>query len=369
METTSIVRRVRPGTKPFAGREGSTAKPFKKRAKGTHTNGFLNHAFKPFWGVPFADWKTAEQSFFQSVDNLCALHGWTVPDVSGLSFPDNIRKAYNMIVEQQVKGFGLKVWIGQDKQHDCCLATAKTYDTAYHLYYIPVRPLWKMRGIKAEQELYHMLLAVFAYFYQVAGIPFFNEPGNIAGNYETIKNWLDEEMEDDDRPFSERQKSELKELEKAGKILLPEIQKPFSLTGLETSLGKYRKDIRCDAKLTEVVHEMINLIKDYPKRAIKETMSYEAETDDNDIIFWEQYISFYWSGEDCLAETLYQLINDEFQEMCYQEEPICLQWFDTPQEKASHVFDFEPRLFSLINRLCEILNDYDNEKPDEYFLQ
>jgi len=365
METASTIRRLRGAAEPLAGRKGSTAKPAKKRTAGTHRNGFLNHAFQPFWGVAFRNWKIAEQEFFVTAENLCALYGWTVPDVSGLSFPENIRQAYKLITVQETKAFDLEVRICQDEQHDCCLVTSKTYNTNYHLYYIAVRPLWKMRAIKQEAELYQMLTAVFAYFYQVAGIPFFNEPGTIDGNYDTIKNWLEEEMDDDEEPFRQRQKKELKELEKAGKIILPEIQTTFSLKVLEASLLKYRKTINSNAHLTDVVYEIIKLIKDYPKRAIKETMSYEAETEDNNTIYWEQYISFYWSGEDCLSETLYQMVNDEFQEMGNQEEPISLQWFDHPQEKANHVFDYEPRLFALINRLSELLNDYDYEEPNE----
>jgi hypothetical protein len=282
-----------------------------------------------------------------------------------LSFPDNITEAYQKVTEQQTRAFDLEVKICQDKEHPCCLATAKTFNTNYNLYYIPVRPLWKMREIKQELSLYQLLIAVFAYFYQVAGIPFFNEPGTIDGNYETIKNWLDEENDEQEEPFRERQRNELKELTLAGDALLPEINKPFSIKEMETCLAMYQQAENCDTRLLEVVYEIIKLIKDYPKRAIKETMHYEYEQGDSETIYWEQYISFYWSGEDCLSETLYQMVNDEFQEMGYQEEPMNLQWFDRPQEKSRQVFDYEPRLFSLINRLAELLNDYDNEEPNE----
>src|SRR6202021_2693264 len=134
METASIIRKIRPTAKPLAGRQGSTAKSIKKRTAGTHHNGFLNYAFQPFWGVAFRDWQTAEQEFFVSAKNLCALYGWTVPDVSGLSFPDNIRQAYKMIIAQETKNFDLDIKIYQDEKHECCLATAKTFNTDYHLY-------------------------------------------------------------------------------------------------------------------------------------------------------------------------------------------------------------------------------------------
>ncbi|MHB8206972.1 hypothetical protein [Mucilaginibacter sp.] len=365
METSSIIRQSRRAVRPPAGRKGSTAKPVKKRTTGTHRNGFLNHSFNPFWGIAFKDWKSAEREFFVSLENLCDLYELTKPDVTGLSFPENITEAYKMVVAQQPPAFDLEVKIGQDKTHCLCLATTKTFNTNYQLYYIPVRPLWKMRGVKEEEPLYQLLIAVFAYCYQVAGIPFYNEPGTIEGNYDTIQNWLDEENDEPEEPFRERQRNELKLLKQAGDILQPEIQKTFSLIELEACLTKYQQTEKCDAHLMEVVYEIFKLTKDYPKRAIKETMHYEYEKGDSETIYWEQYISFYWSGEDYLSETLFQMVNDEFQEMSYQEEPVNTQWFDQPQEKASHVFDYEPRLFSVINRLAELLNDYDDEEPHE----
>ncbi|HEY4327544.1 MAG TPA: hypothetical protein VGN20_26400 [Mucilaginibacter sp.] len=365
METASIIRKPRRAVRPLAGRKGSTAKPAKKCTAGAHGNGFLNHSFNPVWGVAFKDWRSAEREFFVSLENLCDLYGWTKPDYSGLSFPQNISAAYKDVSGILGSNSDIKLNICQDKTHHLCLATSKTFDTNYHLYYIPVRPLWKMRDIKAEQLPYDLLMAVFRYLYQVSGVPFFTEPGTIDGNYDTIKNWLDEEQEEEEEPYRERQKNELKALELAGNTLLPELKKPFFLKELERDLAKYQRTANCDTYLVEVVYEFVKLVGDYPKRAIKETMYYGDEDDDNQTIYWEQYISFYWSGEDCLSETLYQMVNDEFQEMGYQEEPVNNQWFDTPQEKPCHVFDYEPRLLSLIDRLAEILNDYDYEEPNE----
>jgi len=366
MATASIIRQTRRAVRPLAGRKGSTAKPAKKRTAGTHRNGFLNHSFNPVWGIAFSDWRKAEREFFVSLGNLCDLYGWTKPDVSGLSFPQNVSVAYNGVSGLLGSKSDVKLNICQDNTRSLCLATSKTFDTDYHLYYIPVRPLWKMREVKAQKLPYDLLMAVFRYLYQVSGVPFYTEPGTIDGNYETIKNWLDEEQDEQEEPYRQRQKKELKTLELAGKALLPELQKPFVLKELENGLVRYQQLTEADRILVDLMEEFVKLIKDYPKQALKETMYYDEEEDeDNQTIYWEQYISFYWSGNDCLSETLYQMVNDEFQEMGYQEEPVSNQWFDTPQEKPCHVFDYEPRLLSLIDRLAEILNDYDDEEPHE----
>jgi len=178
METASIIRKFRRTAKPLAGRKGSTAKPAKKRTAGTHRNGFLNHAFQPFWGVAFRDWKSAEREFFVSAENLCALYKLTMPDVSGLSFPENIREAYKRITAQETRGFDLEVKICQDEKHACCLTSGKMFNTDYHLYYIPVRSVWKMRDNKAEQSLYKLVISVLRLFLSGCRHSVFYRAGN-----------------------------------------------------------------------------------------------------------------------------------------------------------------------------------------------
>ncbi|MEO6849136.1 MAG: hypothetical protein ABI166_00835, partial [Mucilaginibacter sp.] len=67
----------------------------------------------------------------------------------------------------------------------------------------------------------------------------------------------------------------------------------------------------------------------------------------------------------CLQENIYDMVNSELQELGYQEEPVAIQWFDTPQEKPQQDFDFEARFFALLNRLTELLNDFDHEELNQ----
>lgn len=361
METTQRLRHTFNRTEPITGCKRSAAKPIKKRTAGTHHHGFLRHCFKPVMGVPFADWQKAEQEFFVSVDNLCKLYGWARPEFSGLPFPQNITAAYEKLKEQVPGSFEPDIKICQDEKHACCLTTLKTYYTGHHLYYIPVRPLWLMRHKPKEQRFYRLLIAVFAYLYQVSGIPYFREPGSLAENYSCIRDWVNEEDDEQESEYRESQIADLDLLEEAGNALLHEIKKPFSLSVLETRLRHYQSMKKADAAIVELITEFIKLAKDYPKRALRDTMHYEfaAVDEENVQIYWEQYISFYWSGEDNLNETLYDMVNNEFQEAGCQEEPLVAQWFDQPQEKPCHEFNYEPRIFYLIDHLCGHLNDYD----------
>jgi hypothetical protein len=363
METTPVIRGVYKGFRPSARCKSRTAKPAKKRTTGTHRNGFLTHNFKPFYSVACNNFNSAELEFFNSLKNLCAFQGWTVPDVSGLAFPENVSKALEILKDYEKAG--LSILLLQDAERSACLATAKTFDTNYRLYYIPVRPLYYMQGDPQAKDLFELTAVLFGYLYQVCGVPYYTEPGYMDNEYDTLQNWIDEVEDEDDREFRLRQKADLALKQSAGEQLLNIIQQPYSLTKFADCLHRFNVGdgdlIGEDFK--EVATEIYKLAADYPFRRIKDSMHYEFNEDaDSDQIYWENYISFYWSGNDSLNETIYDMVNNELQEMGYQEEPMVFQWFNAPHTEVQYDFDFEARLFALFNRLTELLNDYDYEE-------
>jgi hypothetical protein len=363
MENTPVIRGVYKGLRPSARCKSRTAKPAKKRTAGTHRNGFLTHSFKPFYSVACNNFNSAELEFFNSLKNLCAFQGWAVPDVSGYAFPENISKAMEAL--KAFEKAGLSILLLQDAEHEACLATAKTFDTNFRLYYIPVRPLYNFQGNPQEKPLYNLTAIVFAYLYQVCGVPYFTEPGYMDNEYDTLQNWIDEEDDNDDEEFRSRQKMDLTLKQSAGEQLLTIIQQPYCLTKFAECINRFEvaNGDPLGEAFKEAAGELYKLAADYPDRRIKDSMHYEFNGDaDNDQIYWENYISFYWSGNDSLNESIYDMVNSELQEMGYQEEPMAFQWFNTPQTEVRYDFDFEARLFALFNRLTELLNDYDYEE-------
>ncbi|OKS88726.1 hypothetical protein [Mucilaginibacter polytrichastri] len=369
METAPAIRSVYSKVRPLARCKGSTAKPAKKRTKGTHRNGFLTHSFRPFLSLPFAHHGQGEREFFQSLENLCQLYQWQAPDVSALPFPQNVSAVLEKLSAQRFDG--ASVMLLQDKGCPARLATVKTYNTNYCLYYIPVRPFWRMKNEPCRQACFELTQTLFAYLYQIAGVPYFREPGYLDNTYDSLENWINEIDDDgnedeEEEIFRKRQFAEFELMKQAGDLLLPDIKKPLDLASWEKQLNGFSASDKYGKDLREVVYEFFKLVKDYPTRAIKDSMHYEIHErgeDDYDI-YWENYISFYWSGRDSLENMLYEMVNNEFQEAGYQEEPIAVQWFDTPQDKPRHDFDFETRLFSLLNELTGILNELDNEEPN-----
>ena len=368
METAPAIRGIYTKVRPLARCKGSTAKPAKKRTKGTHRNGFLTHSFQPFLSLPFAHHGQGEREFFKSLENLCKLYKWQAPDTTGLPFPQNVSVVLEKLSSQRFDGASCMLL--QDKGCPAKLATVKTYNTNFCLYYIPVRPFWQMENEPSKQPYFELTRTLFAYLYQITGVPYFREPGYLDNSYDSLENWIreidDEGNEDEEEmDFRKRQFAEFDVLKTAGDALLADIKKPLDLAIWEKQVRECTTTDKQGRELREVADEFLKLAKDYPKRAIRDTMHYELYEQGEDYqIYWENYISFYWSGSDTLQEMLYEMVNNEFQEMGYQEEPIAIQWFDTPQEKPCHEFDFETKLFFLLDELTGILNDFDDEEPN-----
>ncbi|HEY4324009.1 MAG TPA: hypothetical protein VGN20_08475 [Mucilaginibacter sp.] len=319
--------------------------------------------------MPFTDFKESEALFFRSLENLCNLYQWQAPDTSGLPFPQNIQTVMAQLSVQQFDGADCMLL--QDKGSPAKLATVKTFDTSYCLYYIPVRPFWNLKNDPNMQAHYTLVKMTFAYLYQVVGVPHYREPGYMDNTYDSLENWIseiddngNEDEEEDD--FRKRQFAEFELLKKAGDELLPDFKQPLNFQDWAMLILEFPAMEKYETDLRDVAQEFWKLATDYPNRAIKDNMHYElTETEASDQIYWENYISFYWSGSDSLEQMLFEMVNNEFQEMGFQEEPMSIHYYDTPQEKPGHDFDFETRLFALLNAITGLLNDLDDEEPNE----
>ena len=53
------------------------------------------------------------------------------------------------------------------------------------------------------------------------------------------------------------------------------------------------------------------------------------------------------------------MINNNFQEMPVMDEPMCIQRFESLPEQPEKPFDFEDRLYDLIEKFRDLLNKYD----------
>ncbi len=365
METTTAIRHVNRPIKPSARCQRGTAQPAKKRACGINRNGFLTHQFKPFWA--YNDNKDrAEREFLYSLSNLCKQYNLQIPECINGTFPQNIYCTFQVVKELlKKKDEKLNCIIAKDEKHIATLATVEQYDTNMTLYYIPVRPLWYWVQSSQGQRIAELLLGVFAYLHQVVAIPFFAEPNSyLASQYEYIEQMVDEE-EDDEPCHKEQLLDELYTLQNAGLKLYTQISNPHWLEQFENTVLNFHHAESWELDWELVAIDFLQLYRRYPNRSIFDKIHagllYPA---DEDRISADQYISFYWSGDDCLSDSLFDMINCHFQETGYIDEPAQVQLFDSLPETPTPDFDFENRLFDLINKLSKLLSDFDYEERE-----
>lgn len=365
MENIRTIRPVRNKIKPSARCGRNTAQPFKKRTTRHSGNGFLNHTFKPFWLFE-GNITRAETEYFRSLENICKFYDLRLPDVSGLAFPQNIYQSWQVTNERiQAINKKLDCIILKDESHEAVLATISQYDTNRTLYYIPVKPLWKWVTNAQQQAVAEVVTAIFAYLYQVAELPMYSDYNTfLADQYRYVEDMINEEMYEDDaeeNAYREEQLDELSTLQNSGIKLCRLMAEKSRVENIEDIVLNYANAEIRDNDLAILAIEFVQLFKAYPNRSIFDDIRpdlYYPEVTER--IGADQYISFYWSGNDSVIETVMSMIDCSFQEMGITDEPVDVILFDNPVTATQESFGFESRFFPLVDRLCTFLNDYDH---------
>ncbi|SHM93692.1 hypothetical protein SAMN05216524_104182 [Mucilaginibacter sp. OK098] len=365
MENICTVRQLRRKTKPSARCGRNTAQPFKKRSPRYGGNGFLNHTFKPFWLFD-GNTERAETEYFRSLENICKYYDLQIPDVIGVSFPQNIYQSWS-ITNERVKAINKKLdcIILKDDSHEAVLATISQFDTGRMMYYIPVKPLWKWLSDAQQQPVAEVVTAIFAYLYQVVQIPLYSDYETfLADQYRYVEDMINEEMCEDDAEetaYKEEQLDELSTLQNSGIKLGRLMAEKVRLENIEDIVLSYANAEVRDNDLAILAIEFVQLYKAYPNRnmfdAIRPDLYYPEV---NERIRADEYISFYWSGNDSVIETVMSMIDCTFQEMGITDEPIDVVLFDNSETAKQESFGFESLFFPLLDRLCTFLNHYDH---------
>lgn len=322
----------------------------------------------PFWAFA-GNREQIAREFFGSLANLCQHYGFKIPE-SDLPFPQNIYAIFQA-VEKQVRAF--------DREHHCLilshkrkravLSVVRTFDLSHCLFYIPVRPYWNWMQDPEQKAITELVTVIFAYLHQVVDIPFYAESGSFLDyQYDSLENWLnetgDEGMNDaENKEWRTRQENTIYELRRAGGHIMPLIKNPDQLSRMESVILNYHHRDKHELEWELLAIEFLQLYRQYPKRSVMDSIDLElVYPDEEERIMAQEYMSFYWSDKDCFRHELLEMINCSFQERPVMDEPTAVHFFDTLPEADRKDFDFETRLFDLIERLRDLLNDYDHEE-------
>ncbi|HEY8931436.1 MAG TPA: hypothetical protein VIM55_19690 [Mucilaginibacter sp.] len=312
-----------------------------------------------------------ESEFFNSLSIICDYYGLTKPSVTAYLFPQNIYQAWQSVARQiKTKEGKLDCIIMADDKHRATLATIRQMNTGTTLYYIPVRPLWNWMKKTEQKPIADLVTAIFAYLHQVVEIPFYTgRDSYVSYQYDTIEQWInDAGYDEDDEEEKEWQQIQLDALyvaQNSGLHIYRAIIQPECLINFRQAITSFEASNTCDLEWLGIANEFYELYENYPKRSVYDNIRpdlYHPEEDER--ISVGQYMSFYWSGADCLTDTLDTMINDSFQEISIMDEPIAVQVFDGVSPITNETFEFETKLFDLLNRLSTLLNPYDYEERE-----
>ncbi|WP_131450712.1 hypothetical protein [Flavobacterium subsaxonicum] len=360
MQTIPKNRGIRKGDGKAARCTGSEKTAGNISAGAAPADGFLRQQFFPLYEstgkVPKRG--KAETAFFESLEILTGVYGFTITGIEDKPYPLNILYAHHQ-VEKQLTASGQDIEVSIVKDNGAVkLMTCCQYATGTTLYYIPVLPLYKLIKERKHRHTAALLLSVCCYLYRNVCVPFYRDDYCfIYYNYECMEGWFDEDMEGYADRHTDITFKELRQAKHYGDIMHRKIYNPYHLADFQRRIAAYTPNTAMEYECLSVAKRTFALMQDYPERSIfKNTRNQEFE-EGEDSIAAEQYISFVARTDGALYDQIAQMVNDEFNECGEMQIPTLTQLFDAENTPDPQGLDFEYRLFPLINDLCSILNN------------
>lgn len=362
MESLQAYQPVRIRSKPLARQRRSQEKQKQKRTAPPCADGFLKQSFAPITDKKLPSSKeisAMEKDFFSSLQHLSCLYDFEPLEVSDMVFPYNIYLAHAH-AETMVCAIdgSLRLIIVNDESHICTLTTVTSLESGLTLFYVPVEPLHRKIGDKTKKHVADLMLSVYACLYQVIQMPFY-DASFIGYNYDMISEWI-KESPDEWEPEDYKEKlSDIRSINRQAKRLQKHMSNPSHLERFGKRIQSFNPSNNYEKELKRVATRLYELWKQYPERSFTDSIRYNLiypEIDNR--ILPDQYFSFYWSSEGWLYEDLMENVNMSLQEMGCADDPVSLQFFDTPQTKVTHDLYFETTLLDIICELADALNDF-----------
>lgn len=361
-------RAVRPILKQKSRSVGSKKRRAKKCSTLASGNGFLDHSFSPLVNGYFKEIQAAStvaESIFSAARNLCELYGIKQLDHEHLIYPQNVAKLVEDLQHQMDvidKDANVLVMLNQDSLPT--LAVTKVFDTKTTLYYLPVEPLHFLLQQQERKPTAQLLLSVLCYFYQIGGIPYFGENSTyLYYVYQMIYDWYSDEEICEDQAEHRHVMNHIQLVESESRELLKSLSDKDELAILNDRLSQFSPKTKAEEDLKAIAIRVSTWIEKFPIRSIMDSFADDLSlTDGEGRISAEHYLSFIWSGEDCLYDELMETVNCELQEYNEIDEPMSIQLFDKPQNQITHDLSFEQEFFDLLNELSDNLYDFAHEK-------
>jgi hypothetical protein len=364
MQASSATHRTRQEYEQDKGRQGNHQRRQALSFCGTIANGFLTHHFLPLYepakALPMRE--KIESSFYASLEIMQSALPIKTMDVSDIPYPYNVLLSY-WDAERQLQHLKeTELFIVNDGSGQAKFCTIETVDTHRTLYYIPVLPLHRLIKSGKNRQSADLLLAVCAYLYHCAGVPYYRDDDSyLCYYYEMLEEDLNNEWNELDEDDIARNRSFLRMASHLGDKMQKRIYNVRHLNefGLRLARACPKNDFQRDC--LKVAEDAYGLWQEYPeahlfRNAARFGRDEDSDDDEPSVTLMEEYFHFVAEADGALYQSLAEMVNCDIRERFYTQEPTMRTVFDKHTCTEENL-DYERRLITLINDLCTILND------------
>lgn len=287
-------------TKP-KGRKRSAERQAKIRTRSDATNGILKCTFLPKLKTAQSvqackETAKTKRDFYKSHSKLAEHYGIEPMQTKDFGFPYNIVLGmWDMEIKVNRNNINWNSFKLVQDSKKTFLVSEERYNTGTTLYYIPIKPLFRMLHDKGRTHNAHLLLSVCSYLYHIADIPYYRQQDSyLYWLYETHKDWVENDDYMDD---AEQYKAELRQAEWIGDRMEQKLFNRSNLKVFEQRLSRFNSRDTFDRECWQVACNAFALYREYPNATIFRNVPLPEEdlySDDyyNEAITMEKYISF-----------------------------------------------------------------------------
>lgn len=302
-----------------------------------------------------------EREFFKSLSKISKKLKIEKLDCTDLPFPYNISESM-LHLKKQLK-------ISRDDWREIRLifdgnsiyfAKEERYNTGCTLYYIPVIPLYAILHNRKTVRASKLLIAVYAYIFQVLGVPYYrNEDCYLYSMYEMIENSYiedDDEFENNDEALMEFNDAVL-----IGDSIKEIIKAPENLRSFQKLVSNFKPKNAFEKDVLLIATAFHELFCTYPNVRIDRKyfpLRYREMTDEIERpVTLDNYVSLCASIKGNLFEILCDYVNNDLQEYSEIDEPTRFIPFDN-RKIENNDFDFETKVFDTIENLIRLWQEH-----------
>ena len=367
MENTSANSPIRERPRPTARCAGGKAEQATLCTAGTGADGFLRQTFKPMYetGEELPKRKETEGGFFKSLSILKKHYSLDMITYRKLAYPFNI-----LMAEQELNAklkdedrFRELLIISED---DKTIITVKeSLRREFSLYYIPVLPVYKMWQIPEQQSCAELLTAVFAYLYIEAGLSYYrDEDTYMFYNYEILADWVEDDKDSADDEDYQKQKTAVDTANLVGDFVQQKMMAEGFRHSLDTLIDNFRAVTDFEKQSLAIAKNTWRIWQTYPEATLYSHASNPCNVDDedaddyyyadNNYVGMNEHIGFVASVTDVLSDSLFRMVNDDFNERPSFQEPEVTTRFSEKLPQYADQLACEDQLLELITDLCSL---------------